>query len=450
MDERRRIAVAFTLALLGVAVGACGGPSGPVVPTDVREALVALRYDASPPPEDESNRFADDPSAREFGRRLFFDASLSGPLLEPDNDGSVATLGVVGEPGRVSCAGCHIPSSGFVDTRSNHRQISLAAQWTARRTPTLLEVAFAPLYNWDGRRDSIWGQALGVMESDREMNSGRLFVAQQVFGHHRDEYETIFGPMPPLDDEARFPPIAPDDAGCALASGVVVDCHGKPGDGAEYDALSQADRDAVTRVFVNVGKAIAAYVRALRCGPSRFDAWLDGDANALTTSEVRGAMLFVGEGGCVSCHSGPNLTDGRFHNVGLTPATVAVAFTDRDDRGAAVGVAALATDPLVTSGPFSDGPRVGVIPPLDPSLEGAFRTPTLRCIARQPSFMHTAQLPTIAHVVAFFARGGDRSGYPGTSEIGPLELDEREQADLAAFVRALDGPGPDAELLTPP
>ena len=40
----------------------------------------------------------------------------------------------------------------------------------------------------------------------------------------------------------------------------------------------------------------------------------------------------------MSCHSGPNLTDDEFHNVGLAPATVAVAFVDEDDRGAADGI----------------------------------------------------------------------------------------------------------------
>ena len=141
----------------------------------------------------------------------------------------------------MSCAGCHLPESGFVDTRSRGKQISLAAQWTTRRTPTLLEVAFAPLYNWDGRRDSIWRQAIGVMESEREINAGRLFVAQQIFALHRAEYEAIFGAMPPLDDAARFPALAPADAGCrerATATGVVYDCRGRPGDGADYDAMA--------------------------------------------------------------------------------------------------------------------------------------------------------------------------------------------------------------------
>src|SRR5262245_14770322 len=88
-------------------------------------ALAELRYAGGRPPLDPSNRVAGDPAARLFGQRLFFDGAFSGPLIEGDNDGSPATLGRAGEAGRVSCAGCHIPASGFVDTRSPHKQISL-------------------------------------------------------------------------------------------------------------------------------------------------------------------------------------------------------------------------------------------------------------------------------------------------------------------------------------
>ena len=127
-----------------------GGPSTiddpePVFTSDERAALAALRYDERAPPPDASNRVADDPAARVFGRRLFFDEALSGPLIEGDNDGSQGTLGRRGEAGKVSCAGCHLPESGFVDTRSRGKQISLAALWTTRRTPTLLEAAVSPL-----------------------------------------------------------------------------------------------------------------------------------------------------------------------------------------------------------------------------------------------------------------------------------------------------------------
>jgi cytochrome c peroxidase len=439
-----------------------------------RAALQTLRYDDGAPPADPSNRVADDPAAAEFGRRLFFAPAFSGPLLEGDNDGTSATLGMKGEAGRVSCAGCHLPASGFVDTRSPHEQVSLGAQWTMRRTPTLLEVAFAPLFNWDGRRDAIWNQALGVMESNREFNSSRLFVAEQLFRLHRAEYEALFGAMPPLDDGARFPALTPETTGCVEVStmmGSTFKCRGVPGDGADFDGMQPADQAAVSAVAANATKAIAAYVRQLRCGAGRFDQWLDGDETALTRAEQRGAALFVGtsvgtsagtsagssasdlagSASCASCHAGPRLTDGAFHNVGVSPAIVAVAIQDLDDRGAATGIAAALTDPTSTAGALSDGDRHALPAAVTPKLEGAFRTPTLRCVASHPSFMHTGQLGALDQVVAFFDRGGDRAGgYPGANELAPLGLSDRDRADLVAFLGALSGPGPAAALLGPP
>jgi cytochrome c peroxidase len=437
----------------GVAADGGGDDARPDLEA-ARAALTRLRYDSGPPPADASNRFANDAAAQRFGQKLFFDPAFSGPLIEGDNDGSAATLGRMGEAGKVSCAGCHLPESGFVDTRSPHRQISLAAGWTQRRTPSLLEVGFAPLYNWDGRRDSIWSQVIGVMENHAEFNSGRLFVALQIYRLHRSEYEAIFGALPALDDAARFRQLTAAQAGCVergTKTGVVYDCRGKPGDGADYDALSEADQRAVTTVVVNTAKAIAAYVERLRCGAGRFDAWLDGAASALDAAELRGAALFVGRARCDTCHSGSNLTDGSFHNLGLAPAPVAVAFVDSDDRGAAAGIAALLDDPLNTRGAFSDGDRNVLPASVDAAFEGAFRTPSLRCVSQRPSFMHTGQIRTIEQAVSFHDRGGDPAGnYPGRNELEPLGLSEEERADLSAFLRALDGPGPEAALRAPP
>jgi cytochrome c peroxidase len=260
--------------------------------------------------------------------------------------------------------------------------------------------------------------------------------------------------MPPLDDTARFPALTPQETGCVevrTMQGSTYDCRGKPGDGADYDAMAAADQEAVTRVTVNTAKAMAAYVRQLRCGPSRFDQWLDGDDGALDPSERRGAELFVGRAACVDCHSGPNLTDHEFHNVGLAPATVAVAFVDEDDRGAADGIQQALEDPLSSHGPFSDGDRKVLPEAVGPELEGAFRTPSLRCTSSHPSFMHTGQIRSLETAVSFHDRGGDPPGhYPGVSELRPLGLSESERVDLVAFIRALEGPGPEPALLEPP
>jgi cytochrome c peroxidase len=127
---------------------------------------------------------------------------------------------------------------------------------------------------------------------------------------------------------------------------------------------------------------------------------------------------------------------------------VATVFIDMDDRGASAGLADALADPLNSKGVFSDGDDGRLPLALDASLEGAFRTPKLRCLSKRPSFMHTAQLRTLQEVVSFFDRGGDAVGYPGTNELTPLGLSDGERADLVAFLLALDGPGPDAELLS--
>jgi len=419
-------------------------------PFTTEERTTLLRLSPSTLPAalfDASNRFADDSRAAAFGQKLFFDPGFSGPLLDGDNDGGPTSLGVRGETGKVSCAGCHVPAAGFSDDRSRGRQISLAAGWNLRRTPSLLDVGKARLLMWDGRRDSLHSQPFGPIENPNEMNGSRLYAAEQIFARHRAEYERIFGALPALDDASRFPPLEARTAGCDRPIRGTPTCHGKPGDGAEYDSMSAADQDAVTRVVVNLGKALAAYERLLSCGQGRFDAFLHGDPSAMNASEQRGAKLFVGKAQCVRCHSGPFLSDQEFHNVGLSPKTVATVFTDANDRGASAGLAAAIADPLNVRGEYSDGDDGRLPDAVPPGSEGAFRTPALRCVSRRPSFLHTGQLRTLADVVAFFDRGGDRAGYPGTNELVPLRLTAEEQQDLVAFLQALDGPGPVPSLL---
>jgi cytochrome c peroxidase len=223
-----------------------------------------------------------------------------------------------------------------------------------------------------------------------------------------------------------------------------------PGDGAEYDGMSVADQDAVTRVVVNLGKALGAYERKLSCGPGRFDAWAHGDDSKLSSAEQRGLKVFLGKGKCVDCHGGPFFSDQKFHNVGIMPRTVAVVVIDTNDRGAAVDLAAASTDPLNSKGKYSDGDD-GRLPASIPSgLEGAFRTPTLRCVSTRPSFFHTGHARSLEQVVDHFDAGGDLGGFEGTSEIQALGLSPDERSDLVLFLHSLDGPGPDASLMKSP
>src|SRR5262245_41226703 len=101
--------------------------------------------------------------------------------------------------------------------------------------------------------------------------------------------------MPALVDGARFP------------------ASGRPG-GPAWEALPPIDRDALTRVYVNIGKSIAAFERSQRPLPNALDAYAGGALDAFTEVQKDGLEAFF-EAGCASCHYGPRLTDGAFHNL---------------------------------------------------------------------------------------------------------------------------------------
>lgn len=432
--------------LLAATCGACAGSGGkgtvgPQVgeEDDTHKQLLALSPAKLPDaPPDITNAYLDDPRTAVLGKKFFFDTRFSGPLLDESNNGEPGTLGNQGDTGKVGCVSCHLPQSQFSDTRSSRGQISLASGWTHRRTKSLLDVGQATLLNWDGRHDAAFSQPFTPIEDPVEFNSTRLFVAQQIARLYRSEYEAIFGPLPSL---SKYAPVAAADAGCPTLPtdtphGVCV----KPG----YD-----DPD-VTRVVVNMGKAIEAYTRQLTCGQSRFDAWVAGNQSALNADEQAGAELFVGKAGCVSCHNGPYLTDRQFHNVGLHPDFVFFVVPIKD-RGAADGVPAMLADSLSSKGVYSDGydGRLDKVNDMAP-IVGGFSTPGLRCVNQRPSFMHTGQFRSLEDVVIFFNNGGNPNGYEGVSENFPRGLTSTERAQVVAFLRALDGPGPDPALLAKP
>jgi len=158
----------------------------------------------------------------------------------------------------------------------------------------------------------------------------------------------------------------------------------------------------------DIARALASYVRTIRSGNSRYDRFRSGAASALTEREQRGMRVFFGTGSCGSCHAGPNITDERFHNTG-------VAFRN---------------------GRLLDPGRVVVT---QKAVDrGAFKTPTLREVARTAPYMHDGSLATLEDVVDYYDRGG--SANPGLDVIlHPLGLSVEDKRALVAFLRALSG-----------
>ena len=102
---------------------------------------------------------------------------------------------------------------------------------------------------------------------------------------------------------------------------------GTVGDKAAWNAMSEQQRDAINRVFSNLGKAIAAFERSIVPEETRFDRFAkavaagvqpNGDA-AMTADEIAGLRLFIGKANCSTCHTGPRFTDDSFHNTGVPP-----------------------------------------------------------------------------------------------------------------------------------
>ena len=342
-----------------------------------------------PVPADPSNRVADDPRAVALGRKLFFDTRLSAS-------------------GYVSCATCHRPDEAFQDGLPLGKGIRL----TKRRTQTLLGVAYNTWFFWDGRKDSLWAQALTPLEGASEMGGHRLDEARVMAYFYRADYESLFGPLPVVD---------------GMASG---------------DSLSAEEQGAVTRVFVNIGKAIAAYERTLLPAPTRFDAYVDAVLNgddagpgAFTADEVAGLKLFIGKADCVQCHNTPLFSDGKFHNTGVPPLR-----GQPSDVGWANGLPLMLNDEFGCKGSYSDaGPgecadRRYLVAGL-PSQIGAFKTPTLRGVADRAPYMHTGQFATLAEVLHHYRAAP--TALIGTSELYPRPLTDPEIAVLIAFLQTL-------------
>jgi cytochrome c peroxidase len=197
-------------------------------------------------PHPEDNGFT--PAREELGRALFFDPRLSGS-------------------GWISCASCHNPGLAWGDALP--RAIGDGMKTLGRRTPTILNLAWAEAMFWDGRADTLEAQALGPIEAAGEMNMPIDRMISRVA--EIPGYRTLF--------ERAYPgePIAPE----------------------------------------TVAKAIATFERRVVSASAPFDRWVAGDGNAISADAQQGFMLFNTKARCEKCHSGWRFTDDSFHDIGV-------------------------------------------------------------------------------------------------------------------------------------
>jgi cytochrome c peroxidase len=375
------------------------------------------------PPRDPTNVFFENPEAAQLGQRLFFDPGVS-------------------KDGTVSCATCHVAGKGLADGHALPERFPVD-----RSVPSLWNVAYNRWFFWDGRADSLWSQALKPLENPREQGGTRLRIVRRVVETPalRAGYERVFGPAPDLSDRRRYPP---EGSPLALPPGGPLH--------AAWTSMAEADRTQIDRVFANLGKAIAAYERKLVSRRSKFDVFVEGlrsgDASrmaALSPEARKGLKLFVGKANCRLCHSGPNFSDGEFHNIGVPPLRGGLT----PDRFAAIDD--VRNDPFNTRGPFSDDRALGA-EKLDFLVKlqdawGQIKTPTLRNVARTAPYMHQGQFGSLEEVLGYYStlKGMVQAGHSERFILTPLGLTSGEIASLTAFLESLSDEEIDGALLKP-
>lgn len=155
----------------------------------------------------------------------------------------------------------------------------------------------------------------------------------------------------------------------------------------------------------NVEQALATFERSIVSRDAPFDRWISGDPYAISAAAKRGFALFNGNANCAACHSGWTFTDASFHDIGVA-------------EDADIGR--------------------GRLFPSSVKLQHAFKTPTLRDVARRGPYMHDGSVATLEDVIDLYDRGGiDRPSRD--DDIHPLNLAPGEKADLIAFLQTLSG-----------
>ena len=387
------------------------------LPLDTRDIRTVLTMSPLDPTDtlDPTNRYSGQQAAIAFGKRLFFEKRLS-------------------SSGEISCATCHQPERGWADGRS----LESPTASVGRHTPSLWNVGFNRWFNWDGRVDSLWGQALGPIEAPKEMANDRVNVVRLVIQDEvlRRTYEGVFGAIPEGLDLATLPSAAipgPRNSDNPLHLA--------------WTRLSAARQTAINRVFSNLGKAIAAFEATIISSDSAFDRFVEGLREQdktrlaeLSDSAKRGLKLFVGEAQCVACHSGPTFSDLEFHNVFL-PSTREAAD---GDRGRYNGIPKVKKFSFNSKSPFNDaapGEYIEWVTYVRRTVENRrqFKTPTLRNVERTAPYMHTGEFETLTETVEHCGSMEELIEEGEHSEVIPssAELTDADIANLVAFLEGL-------------
>ena len=270
--------------------------------------------------------------------------------------------------GQIACASCHDRQLGWGDGRS----VSFGHDRQAgkRNAMNVSMAAFSSPLFWDGRAATLEAQALHPIQDSAEMAFAPRALEKR------------------LNRETDYP--------------------------AAFAQVFGDKRITMPRV----AQALASYQRSLVPRFNRFDRFLEGQRDVLTDQQLWGLHLFRTQARCMNCHSGPALTDNRFHNLGLH-----FYGRSKEDLG-----------------------RYRVTG--DPADSGKFRTPTLRNVGKTGPYMHSGGFMELRGVVNMYNVGMPRPGrkpaqlndplFPQVDPLlKPLDLHKTELEAITEFLRTL-------------
>ena len=515
-----------------MALAACESePPDPTLP------LLEKHHGLGDPAPDTSNKYIGNPAVIALGKQFYFDTNFSGKEVYADMLLRTMTTpgrAAMGAPIKVSCNTCHQVDAGGADQTMNPpgNVVSFGGGAYDVNGQQTFNAAYASIIYWNGRNDSLWSQIVAVVESHVSVNGSRLRVAWRIADAYRDAYNAAFPdyPLPAeLDTVAQQQARLNADGTCVLdvsnqcpaycqtqngpclprfplegrpgyvRAGQLPQCTWGQGDlilqpyNDAYDCMQLADQLAVTRIYVNFAKAIAAYEYTLISKDSPFDKWADAgfQTGMLGASAERGARLFVGKAACNQCHTGPRFTDDDFHMIGVpqlgtyVPRTTDCPAGDMwcdcvsDDRfqpqgclakGARDGLRKLQANKFRRDSVWSDdadcashytahtdmtyaadhpsecdGRIKYYAMPLTDALLGTWKTPSLRDVALTAPYMHNGMYTDLHQVIDEYNKGGKIDPMGGEvvgtidTKIKELNLTDQEMNDLVAFLMTLTG-----------
>ncbi len=365
------------------ALGACAAAwaedaTAQPVTFDADEVARIVALGPWPPPatRDPSNRVSGVPEAIALGRHLFFY-----PRFSPS--------------GYVSCVACHQPDRAFTDNLPRARGLAPVD----RNALALQNLRLQRWYGWGGSSDSLWMASLRPILDPREIGSSAQKVAHIV------------------------------------RTGDGVACRYRAAFGAD------PEREADETVLVNVGKALAAYVETLVTGRTAFDDFRDALARgergvpSYPEDAQRGLRIFVGRGGCASCHGGPNFTDGAFRGTGVPPFVGQGA----PDTGRYAGESAIRASRFRLRGPYNDASAAAAQEvKVDARDKNKWRTPSLRNVAVSAPYLHNGSAASLYDVVRRYVKAPGETPYiDDERKVRRVVLSDRDVDDLAAFLDTL-------------